>query len=339
MGTKRAHGIDRVLALALQPWAITRPMVGIVARVLARRIAGDPFAFEDDDDYTPREPVQPVVAHGLAVIPVHGCIAPRINALTDFSGGTTFEGLTRDLDRAMADPQVKSILLDVDSPGGSVLGASEFARRVMAARTKKPITASIHFTGCSAAYWLASCATDIAAAPSASTGSIGVMTIHEDLSESLKLAGIKETYIGSTPQKTDGNPAEPLSDTARAELEACVMAHYKRFLNDVALGRGSTDAKVADAYGRGAVVLADQALAVGMVDRVATFEETVARLLPTSTAIQIEALCRAVSRLSAPVATAPAPSVDPPQEPAKATGTDRARQLRESQQALATLGL
>lgn len=336
----RAHGIDRVLSLALQPWAITRPMLGIVARVLARRIAGNPFAFDDEDDeYEVRTPVEPVVADGLAVIPVHGVIAPRMNAFSDISGGATFEGLSRDLDRAMADPKVSAILLDIDSPGGSVIGATECARRIMAARTKKPITAGIHFAGCSAAYWLAACATDVVASPSASTGSVGVLTIHEDLSKYLELAGIKETYIGSTPEKTDGNPSEPLSDTARAELKACVMAHYGRFIGDVAKGRGVTDAQVTDRYGHGAMVLADEALAVGMVDRVAPFEETLARLLPRSTAPVVDALARAVSRLPAPAAVAPAPPADPPQEPAKATGPDRLRAQRDAEAALLALSL
>lgn len=337
MATKtRAHGLDRVLSLALEPWALTRPMVAIVARVLGRRLSGDVLAF-DDEPFERRAPQGPVTSGGLAVIPIHGCIAPRMNAMTDISGGATFEEASRALDAAVSDPAIQTILLDVDSPGGSVLGASEFARRVMAARTKKPIVACVNYQCCSAAYWFAAAATEIIAAPSSTSGSVGIYTIHEDLSVALEQAGVKLTYVSAGKFKVDGNEAEPLSETAYAHLKSQVDAHYARMVGDIAKGRGVTDAAVRDGFGQGATVAADEALALGMIDRIATFEETVARYLPASSRSSAAIAALTYAGLTAPAPVAAAPPTDTPHEPPPATGHDRMRERRAAELALLAL--
>jgi signal peptide peptidase SppA len=329
---KRAHAIDRVLALALEPWAITRPMLAVVARVLGRRLKGDPLAFDfDDDELERRDDPDPFIDRGLAVLPIHGCIAPRMNALSNFSGGTTFDVAGHALEAAVLNPDVQTILLDIDSPGGSVLGASEFAHQVLKARAAKPVIACVNFQCCSAAYWVGSCATKVIAAPSACLGSIGVFTIHEDLSVALEQEGIKLTFVSAGKYKTDGNEAEPLSDTARARLTAQVNFHYGHFVDDVASGRRVSADAVRNGFGEGAVVNADEALALGMVDEIGTLDQTLARLLTPASA--------SPALPTRAIAAAPAPSPDPPQEPSTATGTDRLRARREAERALYALGL
>lgn len=323
-----AHACDRVLSMAMEPWAITRPMLGVVARVLGRRLSHDPLAYADED-FSHRARVAAAMEYGYAVIPVHGVIAPRMNALSDISGGCTFEGATVALRDAVAHPGVRTILLDIDSPGGSVVGASEFARQVMAARTKKPVVACANFQMCSAAYWVGACATEVVAAPSASVGSIGVYTIHEDLTAALEQAGVKLTYISAGKFKVDGVDGQPLTDSALARLTARVDAHYARFVGDVAKGRGVTDSAVRAGYGEGTAVGADEALALGMIDRIETFDETVARLFPAATTTGTPL------RAAAPVP----PPADTVHEPVTATTHDRTRVRRETQAALLTLGL
>jgi signal peptide peptidase SppA len=322
----RAHAIDRVLSLALEPWAITRPMLGIVAKILGRRLATDPLAF-DEEDFERRPAVPNREARGLAVIPIHGCIAPRMNSLSNISGGATFEQAGLALREALAMDDVRTIVLDIDSPGGSVLGASEFARQVMAARTKKPIVAVANYQMCSAAYWVGACATEIVAAPSAMLGSIGVYTIHEDLSKSMEQDGIKLTYVSAGKYKVDGIAGEPLTESAEARMTAHVNAHYDRFVGDVAKGRGVTDAAVRSGYGEGAAVNADEALAAGMIDRIATLDETLVRFLgsaPSTFALRA-------------TADVPLPSADTPLEP-PAPGHDRARALRDAERAFLEMG-
>jgi signal peptide peptidase SppA len=323
----RAHACDRVLSMALYPWAITGPMLSVVANILGHRLAGDAL---ETTTLEKRPPVGLTIhdggapasgATGAAVIPIHGVMAPRLNALSEISGGATYEQASVALAQVMAAPEIGTIVLDIDSPGGSVLGASEFAREVLAARAKKRIVAHANFEMCSAAYWIASCATEIVASPSAMVGSIGVYSLHEDLSKALETLGVKLTYISAGKFKVDGNDAEPLSDAARARLQGIVDAHYTRFVGDVAKGRGVSESGVRGGFGEGATLTADEALAAGLVDRIDTFDATLARVLPSRT----------------PVAT-PRATRDTPQEP-RATGQDRMSQAREAQRALMTLGL
>jgi signal peptide peptidase SppA len=301
--------------MALQPWAITKPMLAIVAGVLARRMSGTEAA----DSQVVTRPVTGSMptGTGVAVIPIHGVIAPRMNMLSDISGGATFEEATQQLREAVAAADVGTIVLDWDSPGGSVAGATEFAREVLRARAVKPVISQANFLMCSAAFWAGACATEVVAAPSAMVGSVGVYTIHEDLSKALDQLGVKLTYISAGKFKVDGNDAEPLSDTARAHMQGIVDAMYSRFVGDVALGRGVTPTAVANGYGQGEAVTADEALSLHMVDRIATLDDTVNRALTTPPSLTAAARARALT---------PAPAVlDTPQEPVRATGQDRRR--------------
>jgi signal peptide peptidase SppA len=321
--SKKPHSLDRVLALALQPWAITPDMLHTLAHVLSRRLAGVAL---DTSEFERRTPAVAERREVVAVIPIHGVIAPRMNLFSDISGGATFEEATDVLNEAVADPDVTTIVLDIDSPGGSVAGASEFARKVLAARTKKRIIAQAHYQMCSAAYWFGACATEIAAAPSSLLGSIGVYTVHEDLSKMLDELGITVTYVSAGKFKVDGNEVEPLSDSARQRMQTLVDTSYARFIEDVALGRGRTVDAVRSGFGQGAVLTADECLAAGMIDRIATFEDTLARVSP--------------SHARSLAASAPAPPRLPvtSQEPSPATDKERMRQRLAAQRALLSLG-
>lgn len=281
MSDRYAH----VLSFALDhPWAITKPMLGVIAGLLARRVAGmdaDQAAIEAA--LVNRKNLPQPRAGSVAIIPVYGVIAPRANLMSEMSGGTTFEKLSGQLREVMGNSAIKTVVLDIDSPGGNVAGATEFARDVMRARTKKPIVAQIQYTGASAAYWLASAATEIIAAPSSSVGSVGVYTSHDDMSAALEQLGVKRTYISAGDGKVDGNETEPLAAEAMARLSSVVETAYARMVGDIVKGRGQglTDEKVrgewkAHTYG------AKEALSLGMIDGIATLDETLARILETS---------------------------------------------------------
>jgi capsid assembly protease len=275
---------DRVLAWALDhPWAITRPMLSIVAHVLGRRLVGKTPA-EDPAAIAPRlipEPPPAGPAHGVAVLPIHGVLAPRMNLMSDISGGATFEGATHEIERAVADPAIGTIVLDWDSPGGSCAGATEFAAVLLAARARKRIVSIANHQMCSAAYWTGACVSEVVATPSALVGSIGVYCLHEDLSEYLANEGIKLRYISAGRYKVDGNPAEPLSTTAEARLQAIVDSSMSAFVSDVATGRGVSPDKVRSGMGEGAVLTATEALAAGLIDRIETLDALVARVAST----------------------------------------------------------
>jgi len=162
--------IDHVLSFALEhPWAVTPAMRQTVANILARRLVSRDAA-PDVAALVPRDNLPKPKRGTVAVIPIYGVIAPRMNLLSDFSGGTTFEALSAQLQGAMADDSIKTIVLDVDSPGGNAAGATEFASELLHARERKPIVAQAQHTMASAAYWVCSCATEIVASPSAMVG-------------------------------------------------------------------------------------------------------------------------------------------------------------------------
>jgi signal peptide peptidase SppA len=273
---------EHVLAFAVEhPWNLTRPMLTVIASILARRISGEDVDRAELAAAIVNRKELPQPRKGtVAVIPIYGVIAPRMNLFSEMSGGTTFQTLSQQLRAAVNDKTVKQILFDVDSPGGSVAGNAEFAAEVMRARTKKPIIAQAQYTMCSAAYAVAAACTEIVAAPSARVGSVGTFSIHDDLSEALKQIGIKRTFISAGEGKVEGNPTEPLAEEARGRIQAAVNTAYETFVTSVVRGRGQgvTADKVRGDW-KAYVYDAAEAKAIGMIDRVATLDETLARLL------------------------------------------------------------
>lgn len=287
MPTSRNYA--HLVAFALEhPWAITPPMRAVVADILARRLAGvdaDEAVIAAALEARATREVAVPTGGTVAVIPLAGVIAPRMNLFSETSGGTTFEALTRQLQGAVADPNVKSIVFDVDSPGGNVAGASEFAREVLRARTIKPVIAQAQHLLASAAYWGMAGATEIVASPSALVGSIGVYTLHDDISALLGELGIKREVFSAGKYKAEGADGGPLSDDAKAHVQSLVDGAYGRFVGDVAKGRGIKPADVRSGYGEGRTLGADQALAAGLIDRIATLQETLARVTQPTTPI------------------------------------------------------
>jgi len=272
-----AHIVSFVIE---HPWAITRPMLRTIAGIIGRRAAGKQATSEEiEAALVNRKALPQPTGGGIAIIPVYGVLVPRANVMSDMSGATSFDILTAQLREAMGTASVTTIVLDVDSPGGNAAGATEFAREVLKARTKKSIIAVANYTMASAAYWVAACATEIVASPSASVGSIGVYAIHEDLTEALKMEGIKETVVAAGKYKTEAVEGIPLSPEAEAFLQHRVDETYAQFVGDVSRGRGVPIADVRNGYGEGRTLSAQEALGLGMVDKVATLDETLARLM------------------------------------------------------------
>lgn len=320
-----AHILNFVLE---HPWAITIPMLQVVAGIVSRHYAG-----ETVDDATLQAALvkrdrlpQPSGGGGVAVIPVRGVIGPRLNMLSEMSGGTSFEALTNTVNDAAADKDIETIVLDIDSPGGTVAGATEFAYTLMGIRAKKTVIAQGQFTVGSAAYWAASAATKIYAAPSAMIGSIGVLAMHTEISKAMAQLGVAKTYISAGKYKAELSDVSPLSDEARGYLQAGVDEAYARFVSDVSKGRGASLATVRESYGQGRMLSADEALKAGMIDGIATLTETISH-------------ARTGKPLRASSTTAD--SVQDPAQASQGITQDRRRSARDEQQRqeLALLGL
>lgn len=218
----------------------------------------------------PQQPPTPIPAgrsdDGTALIPVYGPISRRPTFWSMFFGGTSTEAIAHALRAAIADRSVRKVILHVDSPGGDVAGIPELADEIYRARSKKPITAFVDTTAASAAYWLASQATELIVTPSGQVGSIGVFGLHLDQSRLLGKAGITPTFISAGKYKTEGNPLEELGDEAKAEIQRRVDAFHDMFVRDVARGRGLSVDTVRRTFGEGRMVLARDAVRRGMAD-------------------------------------------------------------------------
>jgi signal peptide peptidase SppA len=275
----------RVISYVTQSlWAVTMEKLADIVSVLAFRASGSAF--------TPDE-IQARIGSGggsddlaqsgaVAVIPIRGVIAHRMGSMDDSSGGTSTERIGKMLAQVASDPNIRAIVYDVDSPGGTVQGVQELAAQMFALRGLKRQVAQVNATACSAAYWLASQCDEIVSIPSGVTGSIGVYSAHQDMSAALEKEGVKVTLISAGKYKVAGNPFEPLSEDERAVTQARVDDAYGQFVKDVARGRGVTPAAVRGGYGEGRALEAKAAKAAGLIDRIATMDETLARLTSRS---------------------------------------------------------
>lgn len=231
--------------------------------------------------WTAREPrSQQDAPKKVAILPLQGVLSPRgvrFFGMQLTPGMNTFRAA---LAQAVANPDVGAIVLDVDSPGGTVAGTPETAQAIKDAAAAKPLVAMVDSLCASAAYWSVSGARAIWAQPSAELGSIGVMATHLDHSGMLDKEGVKPTIIRSksATYKAEGNPLEPLSEDAIAYLQSRADEQEDAFVAAIAAGRKTPADTVRETYGKGRVMSAQNALAAGMIDRVGTMAELLGSL-------------------------------------------------------------
>lgn len=215
-----------------------------------------------------------------AIVPIYGVIMPRASMFEVSQSGTSLEELRSELNELVDDSDVKSIVLDINSPGGSVELLTETANEIRAMRAKKPIVAAGNGMVASAAYHLAAQASEFFATPSGLVGSVGVYSTHQDLSEKQRQAGVKTTFIQTSKRKTEGNPFEPLSEDTKAHIQTLVDGAFDAMVADVAAGRRVSEGDVrGERFGQGRVYPAAEAVRRGMADGVQSFDQTVSALL------------------------------------------------------------
>jgi ClpP class serine protease len=139
----------------------------------------------------------------IAVIPIHGTLVKRTLGLEAASGLTSYQDIGAMLEKAVADPGVRGILLDVDSPGGEASGSFELARRVRDVAGAKPIWAVANDAAFSAAYAIGCAAERLFVTETGGVGSIGVIAMHVDQSVKDANEGYRYTAITAGAHKND----------------------------------------------------------------------------------------------------------------------------------------
>lgn len=269
------HKYPQVVAyLRDTAWAIRETTLAAIMDMVNVRASGRRFTAEEIEARigtgAARRDYQ--VAGSVAVIPIYGVITPKADLMSEMSGGTSVQRFKQSLEAALADDKVTSIMLDIDSPGGSTDLIPEMAAQIRQARKQKPIVAMANTSAASAAYWLGSQASEFVVSPSGSVGSIGVFAAHQDVSEAAAKAGVKTTLVSAGKFKTELSPYTPLSEDAKAEIQSKVDKFHSMFVQDVARGRATTVDAVREGFGQGRMVTARDAVKAGMVDRVDTFD-------------------------------------------------------------------
>jgi signal peptide peptidase SppA len=276
------HGRGRYLlqALAQTPWAMLPEKLAEIVEVVRLRVAGVTLTPEAVQERlgAARRPPAAEGPPGIQVLPLYGVMAQRMNLFMAISGGTSTTMFAAAFRQAVQDARVGAIVLDVDSPGGSVFGVQELADVVYEARGKKRVVAVANSMAASASYWVASQADELVVTPGGEVGSIGVFAVHEDISKMAEMEGVKVSYISAGKYKVEGNPFEPLGDEARGYIQRRVDDYYDLFVRSVARGRNVLQREVREGFGQGRMVGASRAVATQMADRVEPLDATIARL-------------------------------------------------------------
>lgn len=261
-------------------WAILPNKLAEISEFIDAHAAGERLTREEIVERigaAPRRPSQSVGA--VAVIPILGVITQRANIMSEISGGTSSQMTAKAIRAAVADDTVRSIVLEIDSPGGEVYGTAELADVIFEARRSKYVMAVANSLAASAAYWIGSQASEFVVTPSGEVGSIGVVAVHQEDSKRAEAAGVTTTVVRAGANKWLTNEFEPLSAAGRASLQERVDEAHALFINAVARGRRVSQATARNNYGQGLLVGAAEALRLGMIDTIETFDAALARAM------------------------------------------------------------
>lgn len=267
------------------------------------------------------------VSRGVAQITIDGSLVNRGAWVGASSGLVSYEGLHTQINDAVARDDVDSILLDINSPGGEAGGMFSIASAVRAARDKKMVVAFVNDMAASAAYGIASQATQIVVSPSSIVGSIGVVMMHVDRSGELATRGVKATLIHAGEHKVDGNPFGPLPDSVRTSLQTEVDKIYGLFVSAVAEGRGRKLSERAARATEARTFMGQDAIDAGLADVMASYADVMSALskgrkvassASTGGSARAEVALEVVAEDATPEpqAEAPAPVADQPMQEA-----------------------
>jgi signal peptide peptidase SppA len=264
-------------AIRSAKWAVTPETLQSIRDVLSARLSGNlaPVAgLWDSEAKGVAEGAFEFAAPGVAVVKMHGIIGRNLSGLEMDCGGCDIACVEMNIMEALASPMASSVILDIDSPGGTVSGVPEFSAAIgeMSKLAGKPVVAYISGMGCSAAYWIACGCAGIAAAPSADVGSIGVYMAMIDESANWAAEGYKLVLIKAGDYKGAGIRGSQITPEQMAIWQADVDLIYKQFTDAVRAARVGVD----DATMQGQSFYGPRALEAKLVDQLMSIDQLAA---------------------------------------------------------------
>ncbi|EDP62741.1 Periplasmic serine protease [alpha proteobacterium BAL199] len=255
------------------PLMIARPKLAVILEALGPRLAGGSLPMPSG---ATGRPAPQVIEPGIAVVPVLGTLVRRSSYLAAASGLMAYADIGDEVEAVLSSADVRGVLLELDTPGGEAGGVFDLADRLseLQRASGKPIWAIADEAALSAGYAIASVAEQIWLTRTAEVGSIGVVAVHVDQSAADRQAGLAYSFVHAGAHKIDGSPHLPLSDSARARIQADVDALNDAFVDLVARNRGLA----ADAVRRteAATFRGERAVVAGLADWVGNMDTTLA---------------------------------------------------------------
>lgn len=271
-------------ALTSNVWYIQPEKMDVICAYLQARIKGEHVARPDVEAKVATKYKN--VKGRVAIMSLTGVMAQRMDSMDAESGGTSTDGFGSAFDELASDKSIGAIVIDTDSPGGSAHGLEDLSNKIRAARNPdRPIIAIANSLMASAAYYVASAADEIVAVAGSLVGCIGTIMVHADYSKALDAAGITMTIFRKPEFKAEGNPYEQLTPEAIVALDDMTSQYYDMFVAAVAKNRDVPKSTVLEKYGKGRILTANDALAAGMIDRIASFDSVVGRLQGDGSAV------------------------------------------------------
>jgi signal peptide peptidase SppA len=260
------------------PLLIARPKLEVILGVVARKLAGDTLATPPPSRTDSGLGGDLQVQDGIAILPILGTLVRRSSYIGAASGLTSYHDIEAMAEAAFADPEVRAVLLEIDSSGGEAGGVFDLAQRLrqLAQTSGKPLWAIADEAALSAAYAIASAADRIWLTRTAEVGSIGVVAVHVDESVADAKAGLNYTFLHAGAHKVDGHPHAPLPASVAADIQADIEQLHRQFISLVAGFRRLTPEAVRDTEAR--VYRGEAALQAGLADQIGTRAEAITAL-------------------------------------------------------------
>lgn len=219
------------------------------------------------------------IENGVGIVTIAGPMTNKTSWYDEYLKVATYSAIREAVVAAAEHPDVSYILLDINSGGGTVNGVSDAGNLISMVNDKvKPVVAFTDGNMCSAAYWLGCSAGNVFATNTATVGSIGVIATHFEYSKQLKEEGVTATVMRAGKFKALINSVEPLTETAKAQMEGQLQAAYKVFVQYVAEARNEPYDHVDEKMAQGREFFGEQALAAGLVDGITSFDSLVSML-------------------------------------------------------------
>jgi signal peptide peptidase SppA len=270
----------KILDVLNAPWAIIPDRLNEIQEIYFTHLRGEKIDLKLIEAQTGKKlqnEEQGYEVHGsVAVVPIEGVIAKKMNLFSRISGGASTQLIERDIRQALADPEVKSIILSIDSPGGTVDGTQELANFIYSIRGQKPLVTHTDGSMASGAYWIGSAANQLyISGDTVMIGSIGVVAQHVDYSKAEADEGIRVTEITAGKYKRIASQHAPLTEEGRAVIQEIVDDIYTAFVNDVARNRGTSADDVLSRMADGKIFIGKKSIEAGLVDGVSTLSDLI----------------------------------------------------------------